>query len=145
MKAINHYNKSQLLTRIQTQWNFRTSPLIHDIPLPLTEAITNVKTITIPLEILTTEDTYQINHILRSQSKQMYFKDAESQLFIGHANDIDIFEEVNAVFFDIHFKWIVCSSIVLLGEGITITFGGEKLIALLKQNFKDKIEWKALF
>ncbi len=145
MKTINHYNKSQLLNRIQEQWNFKSSPLIHDIPLPLNEVLTQKKTITIPLENLSTEDTYQINHILRKESKHIYFKDAENQLFLSHANDVDVFEEVNAVFFDVHLNWIVCSSIVLLGEGITLTFGGEQLISRLEQTFKDKKEWGNLF
>jgi len=145
MKTVNHYNHNQLLNQMQSKWKFRIAPLAHDIPIPIYEVLTEVGTITIPLETLTPEETYQINHILRKQSKEIYLQDNEGFLGLFPSNDIDVFEELNAMFFDVHLKWIVCSSVVLSGQGISLTFGGEKLIAILKETFVNKENWITMY
>lgn len=144
MKVINYYNKSQLLKRIHSLWNFKVSPALHDIPLPVEEVATQEKTITIPLNDLTIEEIDKINCILDTLSSHVYVWDLDHQLNVCPSYEVDFYNGVNIMYFDYNLKWVICSSMVLGGAGAILAFGGSELISFLNQTIKGEKEWEYL-
>ena len=141
MNAIYQYNKIQVLRQIHEKWLFKISPLTHDIPLPILEKSTGIRTLSIPLEALTMEEVNQLRQVLRTLSKEVYLKDNHGDMFLLNTKDLDIFEEINALWIDVHLNWVVAVSIMVSETGVSLTFGGDKLVRHIEHLFRHKKSW----
>jgi len=141
MNAIYQYNKIQILKRIHEKWKFKTSPLTHDIPLPAIDKETGERTLSIPLEALTMDEVDQLRQVLRTLSDNVYLKDNQGDMFLIPTDELDIFEEINAIWIDTHLNWVVGVAIMVAENGVSITFGGEALVKQIEKIFHYKNEW----
>lgn len=141
MKQIYPYNKAQLLKRIHKKWTFKTAPSRHDIPLPIYHVETQKRCISIPLEVLSVEEYPMINQILRKLSKEIYLKDSQDDMFILNTYELDVFDEVNAMYFDLYFDWVFCLSGISTETGVALVFGGDRLVNQIEAMFKHKKEY----
>ncbi len=145
MNQIYPYNKEQLLRHIHKIWTFKTAPSKHDIPLPLYHVNSKKRCISIPLEILSMEEYVKINEILRTLSKDVYLKDDQENMYAVKTYDLDVFDEVNAMYFDFDFDWVFCLSGIASDTGVALIFGGDKLIKSIEHSFKDKRTYISLY
>jgi len=131
--------KEEVLAKIHTIWEFRTSSLLHDIPVPIREIATNTQTIYIPEEVLYDEDENEqdgfqvIDQIIQELSAKVYIIEDDDFMFVSYEkSDLSL---PNSIMVDEDFEWIMVSTIVFTGIGIALFFGGEVLI----QNVREKL------
>lgn len=136
---LNETHKLALIQEIRKYWIFRNEPLLHDIPLPVVETKSGIKSIEIPKEHLNTIDFLNLDKIIKSEKSKFYLINEDNEAFF--TNHISSDYLVNTTVIDSNFEWIMCISTVFNGIGQTVVFGGENFVKMVHILLKDKEQW----
>lgn len=136
---LNEDNKHRLIKEVQKHWEFRTETLLHEIPIPLFDKKTKIKSLEIPKEHLSVNDFFKLDQLIKSQTPKFYLINEENEAF--YTNHINTNYLVNSTIIDTNFEWIICTSIVFEGVGQSVIFGGQTMVQKIKELFMDKKEW----
>ncbi|MEM6684834.1 MAG: hypothetical protein AAF617_03475 [Bacteroidota bacterium] len=137
--------KEEVLAKINTIWEFETSSLLHDIPVPVREISSNTPTIYIPEEVLYEEDENEqngfeiIDQIISELSSNIYVVNNEYFTLTNFENSDFYFP--NSIIIDENFEWIMVSTIVFTGIGIAIFFGGEQFMKTIQEKLSMHKEY----
>lgn len=142
-RTIEMLSKEEVLEKMNTIWEFETSRLIHDIPIPVREIATNTKTIYMPEEVMDWDiNEYKIiEKITAKLSSNVYIINDKDEVDLVTTEDAFDYLESNIMIIDENFTWIFATTIVFTGIGTALVFGGENFMKEVQEKLSHHKEY----